>query len=59
MYRQIQLAIANCDEDVEGTINYHTESVQMAKLILAAQVRPFTFCLLRLLEADTQPVTVV
>ena len=45
VYRQIQLAIANCNEDDEGMIDYHKESVQMAKLVLMAQVQAFTLCL--------------
>lgn len=35
--RQIQLAIANCNEDDEGMIDYQLESVHMAKLVLMAQ----------------------
>ena len=40
LYRQIWLAIANCDEEFdECLIDYQTECAHMAKLILAAQVR--------------------
>ncbi|KAL3131499.1 hypothetical protein ABBQ38_007805 [Trebouxia sp. C0009 RCD-2024] len=35
--RQIQLAIANCNEDDEGMIDYHKESVDKANLVLMAQ----------------------
>lgn len=40
VYRQIWLAIANCDEEFdECLIDYRTECARMANLILAAQVR--------------------
>lgn len=40
MYRQIWLAVANCDEDFdECMIDYRTESAKIAQLILASQVR--------------------
>lgn len=44
MYRQVSLAIANCDEDFdERMVDYRTECARMAKLIVAAQVRCLTY----------------